>query len=71
MAFVYIHIIWFVRVEKYPFGLLTMMVLPEAIFLSPFRDDLSESRRRQAPGDRRPATLRLPKEVRSMVGRGL
>ncbi|HYT77652.1 MAG TPA: DUF1003 domain-containing protein [Actinomycetota bacterium] len=41
MVFVYVHIVWFVlwigfRVEKFPFGLLTMMVSLEAIFLSTF-----------------------------------
>ena len=41
MAFVYIHMIWFgcwigIGVEKYPFGLLTMIVSLEAIFLSTF-----------------------------------
>ena len=41
MRFVYISIIWFgcwigFRVEKYPFGLLTMIVSLEAIFLSTF-----------------------------------
>jgi uncharacterized membrane protein len=41
MAFVYIHILWFggwivFRVEKYPFGLLTIIVSLEAIFLSTF-----------------------------------
>jgi uncharacterized membrane protein len=41
MRFVYIHIVWFgswigFRVEKYPFGLLTMIVSLEAIFLSTF-----------------------------------
>src|SRR5579863_1336407 len=41
MSFVYIHIVWFAvwigfRVEKYPFGLLTMIVSLEAIFLSTF-----------------------------------
>ena len=41
MAFVYIHIVWFgawigFGVEKYPFGLLTMIVSLEAIFLSTF-----------------------------------
>jgi uncharacterized membrane protein len=41
MAFVYIHIVWFAvwivfRVEPYPFGLLTMIVSLEAIFLSTF-----------------------------------
>jgi uncharacterized membrane protein len=41
MAFVYIHIVWFgcwigFGVEKYPYGLLTMIVSLEAIFLSTF-----------------------------------
>ena len=41
MAFVYIHVVWFgawiaFGVEKYPFGLLTMIVSLEAIFLSTF-----------------------------------
>src|SRR6266568_2594309 len=41
MTFVYIHVIWFgawigFGVEKYPFGLLTMIVSLEAIFLSTF-----------------------------------
>jgi uncharacterized membrane protein len=41
MTFVYLHIIWFAcwigfGVESYPFGLLTMIVSLEAIFLSTF-----------------------------------
>jgi uncharacterized membrane protein len=41
MSFVYVHIVWFaiwigLSVEKYPFGLLTMIVSLEAIFLSTF-----------------------------------
>jgi uncharacterized membrane protein len=41
MAFVYLHILWFgswigFGVEKYPYGLLTMIVSLEAIFLSTF-----------------------------------
>ena len=41
MSFVYIHIVWFgcwigFGVEHYPFGLLTMIVSLEAIFLSTF-----------------------------------
>src|SRR6266481_3177950 len=41
MRFVYLHLIWFTcwiafRVEPYPFGLLTMIVSLEAIFLSTF-----------------------------------
>src|SRR6476619_144583 len=39
MAFVYLHLVWFgcwigFGVERYPFGLLTMIVSLEAIFLS-------------------------------------
>jgi uncharacterized membrane protein len=41
MTFVYVHVIWFslwiiLRVEKFPYGLLTMLVSLEAIFLSTF-----------------------------------
>jgi|SRR5439155_27247613 len=41
MVFVYVHVVWFtlwigLGVEKYPFGLLTMIVSLEAIFLSTF-----------------------------------
>ena len=41
MSFVYIHLAWFgcwiaFRVEHYPYGLLTMIVSLEAIFLSTF-----------------------------------
>jgi uncharacterized membrane protein len=41
MPFVYVHVVWFtvwiaLGVEKYPFGLLTMIVSLEAIFLSTF-----------------------------------
>ena len=41
MRFVYLHIVWFglwigLAVEGYPFGLLTMIVSLEAIFLSTF-----------------------------------
>ena len=41
MAFVFVHIAWFglwlsIPVEQYPYGLLTMIVSLEAIFLSTF-----------------------------------
>lgn len=41
MTFVYVHVVWFglwllLRFEKFPFGLLTMVVSLEAIFLSTF-----------------------------------
>jgi len=58
MRFVYIHIAWFgvwigFHVEQYPFGLLTMIVSLEAIFLSTFVM-ISQNRadeRRQALAD--------------------
>ena len=41
MTFIYIHLVWFTSwivlgVEDYPYGLLTMIVSLEAIFLSTF-----------------------------------
>src|SRR5207253_10316478 len=41
IGFVYVHMLWFafwiaLAVEKYPYGLLTMIVSLEAIFLSTF-----------------------------------
>jgi uncharacterized membrane protein len=41
MTFVYLHVIWFAAwiglgIEDYPYGLLTMIVSLEAIFLSTF-----------------------------------
>jgi uncharacterized membrane protein len=41
MPFVYVHVVWYtlwiaLAVEDYPFGLLTMIVSLEAIFLSTF-----------------------------------
>ena len=41
MLFVAVHVVWFaawigLRIERYPFGLLTMVVSLEAIFLSTF-----------------------------------
>jgi len=41
MTFIYLHLVWFTlwiafRVEQFPFGLLTMIVSLEAIFLSTF-----------------------------------
>ena len=58
MPFVYVHIVWFafwigLRVEKFPFGLLTMIVSLEAIFLATFVM-ISQNRaddRRQAIAD--------------------
>ena len=61
MAFVYIHIVWFgcwigFGVEKYPYGLLTMIVSLEAIFLSTFVMSSQKRGGRQAAGDR-PSTV--------------
>jgi uncharacterized membrane protein len=65
MLFVYIHIIWFgcwigFGVEDYPFGLLTMIVSLEAIFLSTFVM-ISQNRadaRRQVIADQHGRTVR-------------
>jgi uncharacterized membrane protein len=65
MLFVYIHMIWFglwigLGVEKYPFGLLTMIVSLEAIFLSTFVM-ISQNRadaRRQVIADQQWRTVR-------------
>ena len=64
MKFVYLHMIWFgmwigFRVEPYPFGLLTMVVSLEAIFLSTFVM-ISQNRadeRRQALADQQWQTV--------------
>lgn len=69
MAFVYIHILWFAcwigfRVEKYPFGLLTMIVSLEAIFLSTFVL-ISQNRsdaKRQVVADQQWATVQREEE---------
>ena len=61
MGFVYLHVIWFalwLKVEPFndvfPYGLLTMIVSPEAIFLGDIRDDQPGPRRREAAGAGRP-----------------
>ena len=56
MRFVYLHVIWFtcwiaLGVESYPYGLLTMIVSLEAIFLSTFV--LISQNRMQAAADER------------------
>jgi len=64
MTFVYIHIIWFgcwigFGVEHYPYGLLTMIVSLEAIFLSTFVM-ISQNRadaKRQVVADQQWATV--------------
>jgi uncharacterized membrane protein len=65
MAFVYVHIVWFgcwigFGVEHYPYGLLTMIVSLEAIFLSTFVM-ISQNRadaRRQVVADQQWQTVR-------------
>ena len=69
MAFVYIHMLWFgcwigFGVEKYPFGLLTMIVSLEAIFLSTFVL-ISQNRadaKRQVIADQQWATVQVEEE---------
>jgi uncharacterized membrane protein len=64
MAFVYLHVLWFggwfvFKVEHYPYGLLTMIVSLEAIFLSTFVL-ISQNRadaRRQVVADQQWATV--------------
>jgi uncharacterized membrane protein len=65
MSFVYLHILWFgcwigFGVEDYPYGLLTMIVSLEAIFLSTFVM-ISQNRadaKRQAIADQQWATVK-------------
>jgi uncharacterized membrane protein len=66
MVFVYVHVVWFglwigFHVEAFPFGLLTMMVSLEAIFLSTFLL-ISQNRadeRRQMLADQEWTTVQL------------
>jgi uncharacterized membrane protein len=69
MRFVYIHVLWFAiwigfRVEQYPFGLLTMIVSLESIFLSTFLL-ISQNRadeKRQVLADEKWATVQAADE---------
>ena len=69
MAFVYVHIVWLgcwigFGVESYPFGLLTMIVSLEAIFLSTFVM-ISQNRadaKRQLIADQQWQTVQLEDE---------
>jgi uncharacterized membrane protein len=66
MPFIYVHVAWFtlwiaLRVEDYPYGLLTMIVSLEAIFLSTFVM-ISQNRadaKRQAIADHEWDTVQL------------
>jgi uncharacterized membrane protein len=70
MLFVYLHVIWFaawigLRVEHYPFGLLTMIVSLEAIFLSTFVM-ISQNRadeKRQVLADHQWQTVQLSNQI--------
>jgi len=72
MTFVYLHIIWFASwivfgVERYPYGLLTMIVSLEAIFLSTFVM-ISQNRadaKRQVIADQEWATVQDEDRTRS------
>jgi uncharacterized membrane protein len=74
MTFVYIHMTWFFiwivfRVEKYPFGLLTMIVSLEAIFLSTFVM-ISQNRadaRRQVLADAQWQTVQTEEEQNEKI----
>jgi uncharacterized membrane protein len=66
MPFIYVHVIWFtlwiaLGVEEFPYGLLTMIVSLEAVFLSTFVM-ISQNRadeKRQAVADREWQTVQL------------
>jgi uncharacterized membrane protein len=78
MLFVYIHIIWFgcwigFGVENYPFGLLTMIVSLEAIFLSTFVM-ISQNRadaRRQVIADQQWKTVQEEEHPEQAAARAL
>ena len=69
MFFVYVHIVWFalwivVGIEKFPYGLLTMIVSLEAIFLSTFVM-ISQNRadeRRQVLADHQWQTIQMEED---------
>ena len=79
MPFVYIHILWFgcwigFGVENYPFGLLTMIVSLEAIFLSTFvmisqnrADAKRQADRRPAMADRQGRGQAKPRAARALA----
>jgi uncharacterized membrane protein len=69
MPFIYFHVAWFslwilLRVEDYPYGLLTMIVSLEAIFLSTFVM-ISQNRadaKRQAIADHEWETVKIERQ---------
>ena len=69
MTFVYLHVIWFAAwiglgIESYPYGLLTMIVSLEAIFLSTF---VMVSQNRQAERSEVRAQLDFETNLRSEI----
>jgi uncharacterized membrane protein len=74
MRFVYIHVIWFavwilLQVEHYPYGLLTMIVSLESIFLSTFLL-ISQNRadeKRQVLADEKWATVQAADEQNNEI----
>jgi uncharacterized membrane protein len=74
MRFVYLHIVWFalwilLQVEHYPYGLLTMIVSLESIFLSTFLL-ISQNRsdeRRQAVADQQWESVQVSQEQQNEV----
>ena len=74
MSFVYVHLAWFafwilLPVEKYPYGLLTMIVSLEAIFLSTFVM-ISQNRadaRRQVFADQQYTMIREEKKQNELM----
>jgi hypothetical protein len=66
MLFVYLHILWFAvwilsGVEHYPYGLLTMIVSLEAIFLSTFVMISQNRADEKTPGPGRPPVADRPR----------
>jgi uncharacterized membrane protein len=69
MPFIYFHVAWFslwiaLRIEDYPYGLLTMIVSLEAIFLSTFVM-ISQNRadaKRQAIADHEWETVKIERQ---------
>ncbi len=77
MTFVYLHIIWFavwilVPIEPFPYGLLTMMVSLEAIFLSTFvminANDAADRDRVNAEADYK-TNVDAKKEIETLIAK--
>lgn len=77
MTFVYIHVAWFslwigLRIEPFPYGLLTMIVSLEAIFLSTFvminANDAANRDRANADADYQ-TNIDAKKEIETLMKR--